>query len=147
MHIPSHLFRDACAVVLQVSNLAFCDPDKNSWPSETMKQIKEESTRLRKVADKLINRKLLILITEGCKTIQNDFLNHQTSKLSEILNLNKRLTNLKYNEDRLSKFAFLHYIFYDSFKIIFSSFIRFLWNISVINKCNFRFQFSRWSPL
>ena len=90
-------------------------PEVSNSIDDVMKQIKKESTRLRKVADKLINRNLLILITEGCKTNNNDLLNHQTSKLSEILNLNKRLTNLKYNEDPLSKFAFLHYTFYDIF--------------------------------
>ena len=38
-----------------------------------------------------------------------DFLSRQTSELPEILNLSKRFTNLKYNEDSFfSKFAFLH---------------------------------------
>ena len=123
MYLISH-FVTQIKKLTQLYKLKY--PEVCNSIDDVMKQIKKESTRLRKVADKLINRNLLILITEGCKTNQNDFLNHQTSKLSEILNLNKRLTNLKYYEDRLSKFAFLRYIFYDSFKIIFSSFIRFL---------------------
>ena len=37
----------------------------------------------------------------------HDFLSHQTSELPEIWNLSKHWTNLKNNEDRFSKFAFL----------------------------------------
>ena len=40
----------------------------------------------------------------------HNFLSHQTSELPEIWNLSKHWTNLKNNEDRFSKFAFLHFL-------------------------------------
>ena len=51
----------------------------------------------------------------------HNFLSHQTSELPEIWNLSKHWTNLKNNEDRISKFAFLPF-----FTAIFRSFCRFV---------------------
>ena len=53
----------------------------------------------------------------------HNFLSHETLELLEILNSSKRLTNLKCNEDRFSKFEYLHFLrpFFDFF-VVFSVF-------------------------
>merc|ERR1711923_394023 len=53
----------------------------------------------------------------------HNFLSHETLELLEIFNSSKRLTNLKCNEDRFSKFEYLHFLrpFFDFF-VVFSVF-------------------------
>ena len=54
----------------------------------------------------------------------HNFLSHQTLELPEILNSSKRLTNLKCNEERFSKFEYLHFLrpFFDFFVVFFRFF-------------------------
>ena len=62
----------------------------------------------------------------------HNFLSHQTSELTEIVNLNKRSPNLTYNEKPFSKFEFLHFL--RQFSGFFHVFLRFFnENISHFN--------------